>query len=73
MWQSRGDTGVRNAGRPFAEEAWTTQQTPDERSRRTLLDGGVAALCVAALTGDVRPSSERLGERGHEFGSWRRV
>ncbi|MGY5070831.1 SMI1/KNR4 family protein [Streptomyces griseus] len=50
------------------------RQTPHGTSRWTVFDGGVAALCVAALTGEVHPFSERLSASGgHEFVSWRGV
>ncbi|WP_203632634.1 SMI1/KNR4 family protein [Streptomyces halstedii] len=48
------------------------RQTPHGTSRWTLFDGGAAALCVAALTGDVHPFSEGFSTGGgHEFVSWR--
>ncbi|MFE7522025.1 SMI1/KNR4 family protein [Streptomyces halstedii] len=50
------------------------RQTPHGTSRWTVLDGGTAALCVAALTGEVHPFSERLSASGgHGFVSWRGV
>ncbi|GHA77373.1 SMI1/KNR4 family protein [Streptomyces termitum] len=42
-------------------------------NRWTVFDGGMASFCVAALTGEVNPFSERLSAGGrHEFVSWRR-
>ncbi|MFI9490777.1 MULTISPECIES: SMI1/KNR4 family protein [Streptomyces] len=50
------------------------RQTPHGTSRWTVFDGGTAALCVAALTGEAHPFSELLSARGgHEFVSWRGV
>lgn len=48
------------------------RQTSYGTSRWTVFDGGVGALCVAALTGDVHPFSEGFSTGGgHEFVSWR--
>ncbi|MEU2679443.1 SMI1/KNR4 family protein [Streptomyces sp. NPDC007107] len=48
------------------------RQTPHGASRWTVFDGGAAALCVAALTGDGHPFSEGFPTGGgHEFVSWR--
>lgn len=50
------------------------RQSPHGTSRWTVLDGGAAALCAAALTGEVHPFSERFSASGrHEFVSWRDV
>ncbi|GAA3011901.1 hypothetical protein JCM13580A_63060 [Streptomyces drozdowiczii] len=62
--------------REGAPDGWRAavfrRQTPHGTSRWTVFDGGVAALCVAALTGEVRPFSEQLSASGrHEFVSWR--
>ncbi|WP_435240152.1 SMI1/KNR4 family protein [Streptomyces sp. YPW6] len=48
------------------------RQTPHGTSRWTVFDGGAAAWCVAVLTGEAHPFSERLAvSGGHEFASWR--
>ncbi|KDQ67143.1 SMI1/KNR4 family protein [Streptomyces halstedii] len=50
------------------------RQAPHGTSRWTVFDGGAAALCVAALTGEAHPFSELLSALGgHEFVSWRGV
>lgn len=48
------------------------RQPPYGTNRWTVFDCGMAAFCVAVLTGEVNPLSERLsaGDR-HEFVSWR--
>ncbi|WP_338674266.1 SMI1/KNR4 family protein [Streptomyces sp. SCSIO 30461] len=50
------------------------RQTPYGMNRWSVFDGGMASFCVAVLTGEVNPFSERLsaGDR-HEFMSWRGV
>ncbi|MGW2560471.1 SMI1/KNR4 family protein [Streptomyces sp. NPDC001514] len=50
------------------------RQAPYGMNRWTVFDGGMASFCVAVLTGEVNPFSERLsaGDR-HEFMSWRGV
>lgn len=48
------------------------RQTPHGLSRWTIFDGGMASLCLAALSGEADVFSERLSAgEAHEFVSWR--
>ncbi|MER5965401.1 SMI1/KNR4 family protein [Streptomyces sp. NPDC002057] len=50
------------------------RQTPYGMNCWTVFDGGMASFCVAVLTGEVNPLTQRMSTRDqHEFLSWRQV